>query len=244
VVLSSGTPEAPLWQGEPGRSWLEMLEVMAEFDHRAAVHFDADHVLRKGCRYCRQKRSAQGVILHDGMSEGGCSLAVDWELFTRSELAAGGEGQAPVVELSRPRRTLSATDFANYVVASGQAADGRPVRALVYDAASLYDPEADNFVGWRKMDVRALSTYTTQAEVNRLAAAIFADASQRPERIGAVLPLEPGIRIGHVVLIRGGEGAGANVQKYRVTRVRHNVTRLPRHLATTEALARWIGEEA
>lgn len=243
VELSRGTPESPLWHGEPGRSWVELLEAMAEFDHRAGLWFDQNHVFEKTCRHCRNKRTAEDVTLHDGISAGGCSQTVDWELYTRAELKPESSDDAAVIALTRPKRTLSTDEFANYVVASGVGSDGRPVRALVYDAASLYDPDSDAFVGWRKMDVRALSAYTTQADVNRLAATTFAEVSQRPERIVVVVPLESAIRIGQVLVIRGGEAVAAQGQKYRVTAVHHDARRLPRRLARTEVRARWIGEE-
>ena len=73
------------------------------------------------------------------------------------------------------------------------------MRSVVWDPASLYDPESDRYVGWRKMEVAALRGYTTQAETNRLAQELYAARSGRPEYVALLTPLEPEMRIGQVL---------------------------------------------
>ncbi len=241
TVLSEGPPERPSWRVEQGRPWWAFLQELAEYDYRAGIYFTQDMKFRKACRHCRRKRTSEDVVQHDGGLEGACPTDVDWELYTRSELAPAEKG-APILEVRRPRLTLGSDDFCNYVAVSGQSADGRPIRGAIYDAASLYDTESDRFVGWRKMRVWALNALLTQAEVNRLVSSALADLSVRPERLAVVVPLEPAMRIGQVVLLRGGEAAGTKDRLYRITAVRHEAVRRPRVVATTHAAARYLGE--
>ncbi len=238
--LSLGQPERPLWYPEPGRSWLEFLLEVAKFDYDAGIFFDEEGRLVKACRFCRIKRTADDVTQHDGGAEGACPTTVDWELYTRGSEATDPAQPGEILRLSRPKRTLSARDFANYVAVCGVGPDGRPVEAVTYDPASLYDPTSDRYVGWRKMHVEALESYISQDLVNRLCQDRFAELSQRPEHIRIMTPLLPAVRIGQVVLVRGGETVGADGQKYRVTSLAHSVRKGRRSTATTEITARWL----
>ncbi len=243
TVLSAGQPERPLWQPEPGRSWLEFLAEVARFDYNAGMFFDETGTFVKACRHCRSKRTAEDVAQHDGGANGACPSAVDWELYTRGETASDPEAPGEVLRLDRPRRTLSAQEFANYVMVAGLGGDGQPVAAALYDPASLYDPGSDRYVGWRKMHVEALEGYASQDTVNRLCRELFAELSQRPEHIRIATPLLPEMRIGDVVAVAGGESAGVAGQKYRVTAVRHRLDsrRDDAGAAVTVIEARWIG---
>ncbi|MGD9495686.1 MAG: hypothetical protein AB7Y46_05185 [Armatimonadota bacterium] len=243
TVLSAGLPERPLWYPEPGRSWLEFLNEVARFDYHAGLFCDESGRFVKACRHCRTKRTAADVTQHDGGLTGACASTVAWELYTRGSAASDPEAPGEVLRLVRPRRSLSAAEFANYVMVAGLGEDGRPVAAVLCDPASLYDPDCDRYVGWRKMHVEALEAYTSQAEVNRLCQELFAELSTRPEHIEVVTPLLPQVRIGQVVAIRGGEGAGAADQAYRVSGVRHRIDRRrgDARAALTVITARWLG---
>jgi hypothetical protein len=94
------------------------------------------------------------------------------------------------------------------------------------------------------MEVLALETYTSQAETNRLAQEIHEERGRRPEHVTITIPLEPGLRVGDVVRVNGGETVGAQGQKYRVESVRHDVRREEDAVATTQLVARWLEEEA
>ncbi len=131
----------------------------------------------------------------------------------------------------------------NYVAVCGVGEDGRPIRSVVYDPASLYDPNSDEFVGWRKMEVQALPNYTTQAEVNRLAQEIFSKRSQRPEFIHLLTPLEPRMGIGQVLVVRGAEQVSATDQAYRIVALHHTARREQRRVAVTSIKARWLTAE-
>ena len=149
-----------------------------------------------------------------------------------------------MLDLRRTRRSLWTDDYANCVVVCGMGADGRPVRAISYDAASLFDPSSDRYVGWRKMDVWTLRGCVGQDTVNRLATERLQELSPRPEHVALVTPLLPEAGIGQVLRINGGETVGAAGQRYRITAVRHVVERQPAQIATTTIEARWIGGEA
>jgi len=90
--------------------------------------------------------------------------------------------------------------------------------------------------------VEALESYISQDLVNRLCQDRFAELSQRPEHIRIATPLLPAVRIGQVVLVRGGETVGADGQKYRVTSLAHSLRKGRRGRAFTEITARWLGE--
>jgi len=242
TVLSAGQPERPLWYAEPGRPWLELLQEVARFDYNAGLFFDEAGRFVKACRHCRNKRTPENVTRHDGTAEGACPSEVDWELYTRGAAATDPDGPGEILRIARSRRTLSAREFANYVVVSGLGADGQPVAAVAYDAASLYDPGSDRYVGWRKMHVEALESYTSQELVNRLCQDRFAELSQRPEHIRVITPLLPEVHIGQVVAVKGGETVGASEQKYRVTAVRHRIDRRRRDAGAgvTMVTARWL----
>ncbi len=241
--LSTGAFDRPLWLVEPGRSWGEFLQEVGQFDYGAAVFFDADGTFHKACRYCRQPRTSTDVAQHDGSGSGACVSVVRWELYTRVALAGESDGRGAVMSIQRPRKSLYQSEFANYVAVCGLSGDGTPVRSVVFEPASLFDVQSDVFVGWRKMEVAALETYTTQAETNRLAEELFRSRSQRPEHVSVVIPLEPGMQIGDVIRVNGGERVGASGHKYRVENVRHSVLRGPERLSTTQVLARWLKEE-
>ena len=163
------------------------------------------------------------------------AFQTDAGVFSRGELAE-------IVALARPRRSLSERDYVNYVAVCGVDQAGRPLRSTVYDPASLYDASSDRFVGWRKMEVAALRHYTTEAEVNRLAQEMLAERSRRPEYLSLLTPLEPGMRIGQVLEVCGGEQVGAGGQLYRIVGLRHRLERRPRRLALTWVKAKWMGE--
>ncbi len=244
VCLSLGQPERPLWLPEVGRSWFDFLEAVAKFDFNAGIFFDEHGIFVKACRYCRQHRTGADAMEHDGGADGACSTLVDWELYTRGASAPDPDDAGEILRIARPRRTLSSMDFANYVAVCGIGADGRPVQAVSYDPASLYDPASDRYVGWRKMHVEALESYTSQDLVNRLCQERYAELSKRPEHVSIVTPLLPEMRIGHVVIVHGGETVGAAGQKYRITSVRHTVRKGRPSTATTAITARWLEEPA
>lgn len=238
--LSIGQPERPLWCPEPGRPWLDFLLEVCRFDYNAGMFFDETGRAVKACRYCRNQRTAEDVMHHDSGAEGDCPTSTDWELYTRGSAAPDPTEPGEILRLSRPRRTLSASDFANYVAVCGIGPAGTPVSATAYDTASLYDPESDRYVGWRKMHVEVLESYTTQDLVNRLCQERLAELSRRPEHIHIVTPLMPEIRIGQIIAVHGGEAVGAESQKYRVSAVRHKVQRAQPSAATTALTARWL----
>ena len=119
--------------------------------------------------------------------------------------------------------------------------DGRPLRATAFDAASLYDPQSERYVGWRKMDVTTAPGYMTPAEVNRLALDRLQELGTRPEHVTVVTPLLPEVRIGQVMRIHGGETVGVAGELYRVQAVRHEVRRRPHEVAVTTLEGRWLG---
>lgn len=239
--LSLGEPEESLWLPEPGRGWLEFLEEVARFDYGAALFVDEQGRFTKACPYCRAWRTAEDVTRHDGTLTGACVSEVRWHLYTRPSEAPDPEEPGEVLELAKPRLSLSERDFVNYVAVCGVGRNGQPIRSVFYDPASLYDPQSDRFVGWRKMEVAALRGYTTQAETNRLAQELFAQRSGRPEYITLLTPLEPEMRIGEVLEVHGGEQVGASGQKYRIVALGHRVERSPQRTAVTWVKAKWLG---
>lgn len=243
TLLTAGAVEKPAWQIEPGRSWAEVIHEMARFDYNAAVYFDGDRVLRKACRHCRRKRSAADVTTHTGELESGCPAEVDWELYTRASVATEPAAPGEILGLRRTRQSLGADEFANYVVVCGVGADGRPVRAVTYDAASLYDPQAERYVGWRKMDVWTLPGLVGEAAVNRLAVERLGQLGKTPEQVVVATPLLAEARVGQVLRIAGGETTGASGHLYRITGLKHRVTRRPEQVAVTVLEARWLGSE-
>ncbi|MFW5868337.1 MAG: hypothetical protein ACOCX2_11005 [Armatimonadota bacterium] len=247
TVLSAGQPEKPLWRPEPGKSWLEFLREVAAYDSGAAVFFDEQGRVVKACPHCRTARSAADVAQHDGSTTGACPSTVDWQLYTRGGEAVDPQAEGEVLQIRRPRRSLSAArDFANFVVVTGCGEDAESVVATAYDSASLYDPSSDRYVGWRKMHVEALERYISQETVERLCADRFAELSRRPEHIDVFTPLLPEMRIGNVVEVSGGESVGAEGRLYRVTAVRHRLDRRRDDAggAVTRITARWLADEA
>ena len=241
VVLSQGTPEEPLWLPEPGRSWLEFLEEVAQFDYGAGLWADAEGRVTKGCPHCRGLRTASDAARHDGTLTGACPSEAQWHLYTRHAAAPEPGEPGEILALSKPRLSASEREFVNYVAVCGVGERGEPIRSVVYDPASLYDPTSDRYVGWRKMEVAALRNYTTQAEVNRLALELFAARSQRPEYVSLLTPLEPHMQIGQVVAVHGAEQVGAGEQLYRIQALRHRLERKPGRVAVTWVKAKWLG---
>lgn len=241
VVLTTGSAAKPLWQVEAGRTWSEFLQEVARFDYNAAFWFGGDGVFRKGCRYCRQMRTAQDVARHSGGLGSACPAEVTWELYTRDAVAPDPAEPGEVLELRRERRSLGSEDYANWVVVCGLGSDGAPVRAVLYDAASVSDPSCERFVGWRKMDVWTLPGMVGQDTVNRLAAERLAQLSPRPEHVVVVTPLLPEAEPGQVIRVSGGERVGVTRQLYRISGVRHQVVRDPERLAVTVLEAWWLG---
>jgi hypothetical protein len=239
--LSCGEPERPLWLPEPGRSWLEFLQAVADFDYGATVFVDKAGRYTKACAHCRGLRTAADVTRHDGSAEGACDSEVRWELYTRAEVASDPQGPGEVLALAKPRLSLSEREFVNCVAVCGVAADGTPLQTMRWDAASLYDPQSDRFVGWRKMDVTALRGLTTPAELNRRAEDLLAARSGRPEYLSLLTPLEPGMRIGQVLAVHGGEQVGVAGQQYRIVALNHRVERQPEAVAVTWVKAKVVG---
>jgi hypothetical protein len=232
-ILGRGEPEDPAWQPETGRSWTEVLAQMARYDHGAAFWFDEDGIFHKGCPYCRQARTEGDVVQHDGTATGACDCSVDWSMYTRPEVAPDPSAEGEILRLQRLRESLAGSDYRNFVMVGGRDASGRPVRSMVYDADSVYDPSAPDYVGWRKMEVYQLRGTTSQAEANQLAAELLEEYGPDPEYVLIVTPLAPGMRIGDVVEIHGGEAAGADGGLYRIRHLRHRVRQAPRKLAYT-----------
>jgi len=240
--LSLGQPEKLLWQVEHGRSWLELLLEVARYDYNATIFCDENEKLVKACRYCRQKRTAENLTSHSGWQAPGCPASVDWEMYTRGSVATNPEAACEILSIERPRLTLSAQRrFANYVAVAGLGPDGKGVRGIVWDPESVNDPTSDRFVGWRKMHVEASEYYTSQALANQVATERFNELSNRPEYVEIATPLNRGLKIGQVILVKGAEELGCHNQKYRVLSVRHELGRGPRVRALTRLQGRWIG---
>lgn len=114
------------------------------------------------------------------------------------------------------------------------------MRSVAWEPASVSEPTSDVFVGWRKMDVRALASYTNSAETNRLAHELLRERAWRPEYVNVTVPLEPAVRVGDVIRIHGGERVGVSERRYRVTGVRHVLGQRATGAATTEISGRWL----
>lgn len=240
VLLSQGDPRRPVWEVEPGRPWCDFLSEIAEFDHLGELFCDANGVTHKACRFCRQARTSETVLQHDGRLEGPCGDVPIWDLYTRAQESDGVQISGAVVSVERPRRSLSASGFANHVTVCGMAPDGTPVRSVAWDPGSIGDVASDVYVGWRKMAVRALETYTTEAEANRLAQGLLRDRVWRPEFIRVDVPLEPAIAVGDVARIHGGERVGVAGRYYRITGVHHSVGRDRGGAAVTRVSGQWL----
>jgi len=241
--LSWGTPEEPAWRVEPGRSWADFLQQVAQYDHQAAIFFNEEGAFCKACRFCRRKRTPEDVRAHDGTLQGVCHKEVRWILYTRAAAAPEAAAPGEILGLRRTRRSLTSEDYANYVVVCGIDAQGRPLRATAFDAASLYDPQSDRYVGWRKMDVAVVPGAVTLEAVHRLALTRLAELGTRPEYITLWTPLLPQARLGDVMRIVGGENVGAAAQLYRIEAVAHEVRRRPQEIALTRLEGRWLGAE-
>ena len=241
TILSLGQPEKPLWLPEPGRSWVEFLTQVGEFDYGAVLYVDASGVYTKACPFCRTARTAANVAQHDGSLTGACGSEVSWQLYTRPSEAPDPTQPGEVLDIAVPRLSLSDREYVNYVAVCGVDQYGRPIRSVVWDAASLYDPSSDRYVGWRKMEVKALHGYATQAEANRLAQEIYTARSGRPEYLTLVTPLEPGMQIGQVLEVYGAEQVGAGGQAYRIVALEHKVERSPKRVAVTWVKGKWVG---
>ncbi len=242
MYLSQGRPEDMIWRVEPGRPWIDFLQQLAAFDHGAALFFDATGRFVKACPYCRQKRTPEDAREHDGTATGACDCSISWELYTRSQAAPDPAAPGEILRLSRLRESLAGADYKNYVMVAGVDAAGRPVRAMAYDAASLYDPTSDRYVGWRKMEVYEIRGVATQAQANRLAAEQLQYLAPEPEHISLLTPLEPGLQIGQVIRIHGGEAAGVAGEQYRLIEVEHHVRKAPHQLAYTALKAKALPE--
>ena len=122
--------------------------------------------------------------------------------------------------------------------------DGAPVAAYAVDWNSIFDKTADNYVGWPKMEIRALEDYATQELVNRIAYEKFKELSQRPEYIVVFTPLSEKLDIGKVVQIKGAEDIDADGRKYRITSIRHEVAPDDPGRWISEIQAKYIGQGA
>jgi len=231
MQLSQGRPEDMLWRVEPGRPWIDFLQQVAAFDHGAALFFDENGHFVKACPYCRQKRTPQDVVTHDGTEAGACDCTVSWELYTRSKTAPDPTKPGEILRLARLRESLASADYKNYVMVAGMDARGRPIRAVAYDADSLYDPSSDRYVGWRKMEVYEVRGVCTQARANQLAVEQLQYLAPEPEHISLITPLETGLKVSQVIRINGGEPAGVSGEKYRISEVQHHVHKAPHQLA-------------
>lgn len=244
TTLSEGPPERPLWRVERGRDAWSFLQEVAEFDYNAVVWFDADGTFKKTCRFCRNKRTPDDYTLHDGVTEGGCPLTVDQVFYTRGDKAPDPSEAGEILSIDRPSITLSSRHFANYVAVLGLREDGAPVAAYAADWSSIYDKNADNYVGWPKMQVRALEDYATQQIVNRIAYEKLKELSSRPEYIVIVTPLSEKLNIGGVIQIKGAEDLGVDGRKYRITSIRHEVAPGDPGRWISEIEAKYIGGDA
>ena len=229
--LSMGSPEEELWRVEPGRPWIDFLHQMAAFDHGAAFFFDHNGHFVKACPYCRQLRTAEDVLTHDGTEAGSCDCTVSWELYTRSNAAPDPNQPGEILRLSKLRESLAGTDYNNYIMVAGVDADGHAIRSVAYDADSLYDPASSRYVGWRKMEVYEVRGICTQAQANQMATELMQQLAPEPEHVSLVTPLEPGLKIGQVLRVNGGEAVGVNGAKYRICEVEHHVHKAPNHIA-------------
>lgn len=237
-ILNMAAPEEPVWEPEPGRSWVEVLRQIARYDHGAHFWFDADGVFKKGCPHCRSKRTAADVLQHDGTLNGACDCSVDWQMYTRPEAASDPSEAGEILRLHRLRETLAGSDYRNYVMVAGRDDSGNPLRSMAYDGASIYDPASDNYVGWRKMEVYEIRGVTTRAEANRLAAEMLDEFQPDPEHVLLITPLHPKLKIADVIEISGGETAGVSGKRYRIRRLHHRVRKTPHYIAYTSIEAR------
>ncbi len=149
--LSSGSPEQPLWEAEPGRPWVELLAQLAAYDHNAALFFDAEGRFVKACGHCRQPRSAEDVTAHDGSASGACDCTIAWELYTRPAAAPATQTETEAQEAGdgddgEPEESaLAATMHAHSTPAAAQGtdADAQPEAAPTAEAQGAGDGDGD-----------------------------------------------------------------------------------------------------
>ena len=242
VILDSGTPERPLWLPEPGREWLEFLAEVARFDFDAGLFCDAQGRVAKACRYCRQPRTAADVQGHDGTASGSCPSDTEWHLFTRAAGVLSADGWVEILELTAPGSGSAASRAANYVVVRGLSPDGTPLQAIAADAASIDDPGAPGYVGWRRMTVLSLDACTGQSDMDRLAGELLRASEEAGRPVTVKTPLTPGMQIGQVVQLHGAAGDELDGHRYRISSLAHRANRSGHEPATTTVGGRWIAD--
>ena len=138
--LSSGSPEQPLWEAEPGRPWVELLAQMAAYDHNAALFFDAEGRFVKACGHCRQPRSAEDVTAHDGSASGACDCTIAWELYTRPAAAPAMQAET---EAQESALAAAMQGDSTPAAAQGTDADAQPEAAPTAEAREAGDGDGD-----------------------------------------------------------------------------------------------------
>ena len=242
AMLSLGNPRQPLWLPEAGQAWLEFLGRAAQSDHAAGLFCDLEGRIVKACRYCRQPRTASDVLGHDGTASGSCPSEAEWHLLTHTTSASASDGSVDVLQLVVPGAGSAPVAGANHVVVLGQTLDGAPLRATATDTASIYDPGALGYVGWRRMEVLSPKGCTSQDEVDRLAGERLRVSAPSARVLTARAPLTPGMRIGQVVQLDGVDSIGLDGQRYRISSVAHHVRRSGDEPATTTISGQWIAD--
>ncbi len=131
--------ELPLFQARDGRTIREMVEYVGKVWSGWELYADR-----------------AGVIWY---APGDLTSTPDLTLYGHE---VGGTGQLKYFDL---RRAVSDEEFANYIVAIGEAWDGEPLLAAAYDSSSIHDTGYSNYLGMEKLLLLVDSNLKTPYQV-------------------------------------------------------------------------------
>lgn len=260
IVLDYGTALEPRWQGEIATDLLSHLYHILDDGMSKATIWSEKGVIRTGCKFCRTTRTSADWQSHcdNGWLSSGCYSTISFYLHCLPSTIAGAydsirpddyydpnlpsPGCWPCFRL-RPRLAAGSTDdYANFVAVIGEDANGKTIQRVMADYAEIGDPTSADYIGWPIMHVEASRGRTTEAAINQKALDLYQDRHSSTLWIEAECLFNPFLRVGMVVAVPPGHCShyGADGQKYRITKLVHNITTQENAVRTT-LTARWIG---
>lgn len=240
------------WKFETGTGIGEIVSRIAQYAGNSAVWWDpVARQVKSGCPYCRTKRTSSDYTTHqdNAWNSTGCVAAdiaragnaegSDWTLVY--DVAQGGTLSLVFAESFSAQGSRLTGNYVNRVTAQGTAFDGQPLRLLVQDNKAFGTDgsfDTTRYVGWRKPTVVDVDGEATWASLKQAVLDNKLAYSERGIEVpGVTLPLNIGVRVGHVMTVVGGYHAIANGKKFRIRSVQHD----PGSGRTTVGLRQMMG---
>jgi len=225
-----GKPGKERLMPDEGKNALDVMRQAVKMGSGAEIWFDENDILHTGCPFCREKRTQDNYIYHNGTMWTGavagkpqslCNNTVVRNFWSRHSVRPAPTNEGWIHAAASPRMSVSSYEMANRISIKSTSPDGTTMTVHYVDYASLHDPTSTRYKGYPVDYVEDYNVATNYQQLVQYAQIKIWELTHPSEYIQLTTPLDEDIKIGDVIKVYGAEPLNANEKYYRVESVHH-----------------------